>query len=233
MTQWFAAHSLLTVLAVAALFTVLWLYFNRSRLRMAPAWAVILGLLHVVLGVGCVKAFAMLEAGSLRAAGAMSLFGAVFFLPPAYWLGARLTKRPVGAVFDVFTVPMVFTLACARVNCLFSGCCLGLPIPGTGLRYPTREAELIFYAVLLVWFFVRTGRHDTGGRLYPVYMAAYGGFRFVVEFFRASSAGTLFHLSHLWAALCFLTGLSVWLELQRKAKGNKPSAKSNHRRKAT
>lgn len=229
--QWLANHSLIPVLAAAAVFTVLWLYRSRSRLEMKPGWAPVLGLLHVVLGVACVKVFAMLEAGSLRTAGAMSLFGAVFFLPLAYWLGARLTKRPIGAFFDVFAVPMVFTLACARVNCLFSGCCLGLPIPGAGLRYPTREAELIFYGVLLIWMFLRTAKGDSGGRLYPVYMIAYGCFRFLVEFFRVSGSGTLFHLSHLWAALCFLTGLSVWLELKRKA--DQPSnEKTNHRRKS-
>lgn len=229
--EWMLEHSLLLLLGAALLFTVWWLYSQRARLRLHPALVPLLAAAHVAVGVGCVKLFAVLEAGSLRAAGSMSLFGAVFFLPLCYALGARLSRRKAGAVFDVFAVPMVFTLACARVNCLISGCCYGLPIPGTALRWPTREAELVFYALILAWMLLRTRRADPGGKLYPVYMAAYGLFRFVTEFFRHSEAGGLLHLSHLWAVLCCITGLSIWMELNRR-EHNQSVVKPNHRRNA-
>lgn len=226
-------HGLILLLSLAAAATVCWLWLQRERLRLRILWVIVLSVLHVAVGVGCVKAFAILEAGSLSVAGNMSLFGAVFLLPLFYWIGAQLTKRDVKAVFDVFTIPMVFTLACARVNCLLSGCCLGRQIPGSSMRYPTREAELLYYALLLLWLVYQTGKHRTDGRLYPVYMASYGLFRFVTEFFRASASGTFLHLSHLWAALCFLTGLSILLESQRKTRRSKNVCESNHRRKHT
>lgn len=231
MNAWFQAHSLLCLLTLAALGTVFWVWTQRERLSLRLPWVILLSFLHVAVGVCCVKAFAVLEAGSLSAAGNMSLFGAVFFLPLFYWIGAKLGKRETAEVFDVFVVPMMFTLACARVNCLFSGCCLGLPISGTSLRWPTREAELAFYAVLLLWFFLRTRKGNAGGQLYPVYMITYGVFRFAVEFFRVSESKKLFHLAHLWSALCFLLGLSIWLELRKTRNPGKHPNQPKHRRK--
>lgn len=183
---------------------------------MHPALAPPLAALHVLLGVGCVKLFAILEAFSLSVAGNMSLFGGIFFLPIFYSVGAKLTRRNAKDVFDVFVIPLVFTLACARVNCLCSGCCLGRLIPGADNRYPTRELELVFYLLLLTWMFIITKKGKTDGRLYPVYMIAYGAFRFVVEFFREGQA-SLFHLAHLWALLCFSIGAAIYFEQQRRS----------------
>lgn len=230
MINWFTDHSLLCLLALAALGTVFWVWTQRERLAMRLRWVLPLSILHVAVGVGCVKAFAILEAGSLSVAGNMSLFGAVFLLPVFYWLGARLTKRKPGTVFDVFVVPMVFTLACARVNCIIFGCCRGQCIPGTDFRYPTREAELVFYAVLLAWMLLKTKQGDTGGKLYPIYMIAYGIFRFIIEFFR-EGRGAVFHMAHIWAALCLITGLSFYLELKRSSKQNNNRNHSRDRRK--
>ena len=227
---WFSEHSLLCILLLAGAATFAWLLYRRDRLRMRPLWALPLAAGHVVLGVLCVKAFAILEAGSLEKAGNMSLFGAVFLLPPFYWLGAKLTKRRAKDVFDVFTVPTVFTLACARVNCILSGCCLGKPIPGTDLRWPTREAELVFYAALLLWLHWRTRRGDERGIFWPAYMAAYGIFRFLTEFFR-EPVSPLLHISHLWAVISFLTGLSICLQILARSKTRKTKPTS-HRRKS-
>lgn len=229
MMDWMLEHSLLCLLTLAALGTVFWVWMQRKRLDLRLPWVLLLSVLHVAIGVVCVKAFAVLEAGSLKAAESMSLFGAVFFLPLFYFLGAKLGKRKPAKVFDVFVVPMVFTLACARTNCIIFGCCLGRVIPGTEFRYPTRELELIFYAALLAWMLLKTKRGDPGGRLYPVYMTAYGAFRFLIEFFREGT-GTLFHLAHLWAALCLITGLSILIEMKNRSRRNN-SNHVKHRRK--
>ena len=222
---WLSAHSLELLLAGACVFTVLWLFKSRQSLRLTLPWAVVLGAGHVLMGVVCVKLFAVLEAGSLSAAGNMSLFGAVFFLPLLYLLGAKLSKTPVGEVFDLFTPPVIVTLAVARVNCLLTGCCLGRSIPGSDLRWPTREAELVFYALLLGWMLTK-GRQFPRGARYPLYMTWYGLFRFVTEFFRDNGTPALLHLSHLWAALCFTLGLSFYLQL-RTAKPGKESHKKH------
>lgn len=143
-------------------------------------------MLHTVLGVLSVKVFALFETGDFSN---MSLFGGVFFMPLFYWGVAKLAKQKAADVFDVFTICLVFTLMCARLNCIVSGCCLGahIPIEGlTHLRFPTRELELLFYVLLLsrLWRKVLSG--SARGMIYPIYMIAYGIFRFVTETLRFS-----------------------------------------------
>lgn len=137
---------LLILLSVGAAFTFVWLILMRKRLNLRWYAAIPLAIFHTIYGVFTVTAFAFLENGfNKETFGNMSLFGGVFFMPLAYWLGAKISKRPMREVFDIFTPCMIFTVMCARVNCVISGCCLGLPIPGLdGTRFPTREAELIF-----------------------------------------------------------------------------------------
>ena len=207
---------LLILLTVGAAFTCTWLILLRKRLSIAWYAAVLIAIAHTVYGVLTVKAFAFLETGFDGASlGNMSLFGGVFMMPLAYWLGAKISKRPIKEVFDIFTPCMIFTVMCARVNCILSGCCQGLPIPGTnGVHFPTREAEILFYVILLVLLCPRIWRGMTQGRAYPLYMMCYGAFRFIIESFRKSDAAGLFHIAHLWALIALLLGISIYIEMK-------------------
>lgn len=218
---------LLILLSVGAAFTFVWLILMRKRLNLRWYAAIPLAIAHTLYGVFTVTAFAFLENGfNKETFGNMSLFGGVFFMPLAYWLGAKISKRPMREVFDIFTPCMIFTVMCARVNCVISGCCLGLPIPGLdGTRFPTREAELIFYVVLLAIICPRIVKGRTGGKAYPVYMMSYGIFRFIIEFFRQAQTDTLFHLSHMWATLSLIIGISIYVELNIKGKKYKNERK--------
>lgn len=213
-------HALTLLLALGALFTYIWLRKCRTRLDIPRPGALVLSLLHVVVGVCSVKLFAVLEAfGNPDAVGNMSLFGGVFFMPLFYWCAAKVTKRKVADVFDVFTICLVFTLLCARVNCILSGCCQGAFIPGTALRFPTRELELAFYVVLLFWLgrCVLTGAKR--GEIYPLYMMSYGIFRAITECFRASDSPLgIFHLAHIWSLLSLCIGAGIYFELRKREK---------------
>ena len=206
---------LLLLLTIGAAFTAVWLALLRKRLNLAWYTAILIAIAHTVYGVLTVKAFAFLETGFDKASlGNMSLFGSVFLMPLAYWLGAKLSKRPAQEVFDIFTPCMIFTLMCARVNCILSGCCRGLPIPGgNGARFPTREAEIVFYLILLAALCPRIWKERMQGRAYPVYMMCYGAFRFIIEFFRQSDSAGLFHRAHLWAMISLLLGVSIYAEM--------------------
>ena len=139
-------------------------------------------------------------------------------MPVAYYLGAKLFKRPVAEVFDIFSIGMIFTLMLARCNCLIAGCCLGRHIFGTALRWPTRELEIVFYVVFLILMIPRVWKGTTQGRLYPLYMTAYGVFRTVIECFRVSDSPTWFHRAHIWALTALALGLSIYIEQKNKAK---------------
>lgn len=207
---------LLILLSVGAAFTSAWLILMRKRLNLAWYVAILIAIAYTIYGVLTVKAFAFLETGFDKASlGNMSLFGGVFFMPLAYWLGAKISKRPSKEVFDIFTPCMVFTVMCARINCILSGCCRGLPISGTnGIRFPTREAEIVFYLILLVALCPRIWKNKLHGRAYPVYMMCYGAFRFIIEFFRESDVNSLFHRAHLWAIVTLILGISIYAEMK-------------------
>lgn len=216
---WLSDHALILLLGCGTLFNVYWLHRCRERLHLRWLSVLLLSVLHTVLGVLSVKVFALFETGNFSN---MSLFGGVFFMPLFYWGVAKLAKLKTADVFDVFTICLVFTLMCARLNCMISGCCLGahIPIEGlTHLRFPTRELELLFYVLLLsrLWRKVLSG--SARGMIYPIYMISYGIFRFVTETLRFSDrTDSILHVSHLWALLSLGIGISIYGELRKKEK---------------
>lgn len=216
---WLTDCALFILLGCGTLFNVYWLHRCRERLHLRWLSVLLLSVLHTVLGVLSVKVFALFETGNFSN---MSLFGGVFFMPLFYWGVAKLAKQKAADVFDVFTICLVFTLMCARLNCIISGCCLGAHIPIQGLehlRFPTREMELVFYVILLsrLWRKVLSG--SARGMIYPIYMISYGIFRFVTETLRFSDrTDSILHISHLWALLSLGIGISIYGELQGKKK---------------
>lgn len=216
---WLTDHALILLLGCGTLFNVYWLHRCRERLHLRWPSVLLLSVLHTVLGVLSVKVFALFETENFSN---MSLFGGVFFMPLFYWGVAKLAKQKAADVFDVFTICLVFTLMCARLNCIISGCCLGahIPIEGlTHLRFPTRELELLFYVLLLsrLWRKVLSG--SARGMIYPIYMISYGIFRFVTETLRFSDrTDSILHISHLWALLSLGIGISIYGELRKKEK---------------
>lgn len=210
------SDKIILLLSAGAVFTAVWLVLLRKRLDMPWYAAIPLAILSTVYGVLTAKVFAFLESGfNTDSFGNMRLFGVVFFMPLAYWLGAKLSKRSYREVFDVFTPCIIFTVMCARINCIVSGCCIGLPIPGmNGVRFPTREAEILFNIKLLICLCPRVLKGKYRGQAYPIYMISYGAFRFVVEFFRSADTSSVFHSAHIWALIALIIGISIYAEIK-------------------
>lgn len=210
------SDKIILLLSAGAVFTAVWLVLLRKRLDMPWYAAIPLAILSTVYGVLTAKVFAFLESGfNTDSFGNMRLFGVVFFMPLAYWLGAKLSKRSYREVFDVFTPCIIFTVMCARINCIVSGCCIGLPIPGmNGVRFPTREAEILFYIILLICICPRVLKGKYRGQAYPIYMISYGAFRFVEEFFRSADTSSVFHSAHIWALIALIIGISIYAEIK-------------------
>lgn len=225
MSVLFDRYFLYIILVFASLFGYFWISSHKKKLSINDGMSLLLAVLHTLAGVICVKAFAFLEGAE---AGAMSLFGAVFFMPAFYFAAAKLTKRKTADVFDIFVILIIFTLMCSRLNCLKAGCCLGNIIPGTkALRWPNREMEIGFYLVLLVWLGRKVGRSQYSGKIYPMYMMAYGVFRFIVEWLRESEYWVgLFHISHIWALVSIGVGAYVYYKLSKGKKNDSKRRKT-------
>ena len=221
MGDWLSENTLYLLLALGVVFTFVWLMGFRKQLQIKASAALIIAVLAEVIGVLAVKCLAAMEnPGSEQPFAGVSLFGGVFFMPFVFWLGAKLTRRKPGEVFDILGIALIFTMLCARINCLISGCCKGHPIPGlNGLRWPTREAELIYYLVFLFVMAPKVWKGKTKGEVYPLYMLSYGAFRFAVEFFRVSyNSSKIVHISHVWALLSLVIGWSFFAELSKKVR---------------
>jgi phosphatidylglycerol:prolipoprotein diacylglycerol transferase len=111
------------------------------------------------------------------------------------FLSAELVKPLIGYRMppnDRFAALLPFTVATGRVGCLITGCCRGLPYNGwcairgaDGIpRYPTQIYEIIFQLAIGFLFLLMVKRGWFFGRLFSLYLVAYGVFRFLTEFIR-------------------------------------------------
>ena len=120
--SWIIEQKLWIILSVGIIYNFCWLYECRKKLELKQAAIWLISVLHTVVGVMFVKLFALLEAGfNAESAGNMSIYGGVFFMPVFYLILIKITKKKSADIFDIFTICMIFTLLCARMNCIFSG----------------------------------------------------------------------------------------------------------------
>ena len=113
-------------------------------------------------------------------------------------------------------------IARGRVGCLVAGCCRGAPHDGPlaiayddgVLRHPAQLYEALFqlaagYALLVLW-----RRKILFGRLFALYLAAYGAFRFATEFIR-DTAKPFYGLSaYQWMSIAMIVAgaASIWAQ---------------------
>ena len=214
------------MLGTATVFNGIWIMQFKEKLRIKEWVAFVLAIAHMLSAVLLTKILAFLEG----APGGMSLYGGHFGLPILFCTVAWLSKRNIADACDVFTIPSIVTVTCARINCVFSGCCLGTIIPGTdGMRWPTRELELVLYVVLYILLRNKIGKTKYKGKLYPIYMISYGTFRFIIEWFRETDNMVGFaHLSHIWSIVAIVVGsLMIYLINKKTINGGKRPKRSN------
>lgn len=212
-------NSLYILLLIGTLFSFGWVYYFKNELKLK--WYTILtySIIHTLIGVLSVKVFAFLESGfNYQAIGNMSLFGGIYFMPVFYFMSSKVLEVKTYRLFDICTINMIFTVMCARINCIIDGCCFGRMIPGTDLRWPTRELEVVFYVILMIFLAKKVLSHFDNGLIYPIYMISYGVFRFICEGFRFSPSGSLIHMGHLWAIISIFVGISIYTELKKRTK---------------
>lgn len=204
-------YVLMILLLIATIFNFAWLFLNKKELKMNNIFLIILfALAHTILGIIFVLVFAYLESGFNKdTIGSISLFGGAFFMPLVYSLYALGRKIKISKAFDIFTVSLISTLFCARINCLISGCCRGIYLFNSDFRFPYRELELVYYLIFIILFAKDIYKGKSSGLIYPIYMVSYGLFRFVFEFLRESDSSNFFHIAHIWSPISIVIGICL------------------------
>ncbi len=126
---------------------------------------------------------------------------------------------------DRFAAVLPFSIAIGRVGCHLTGCCAGLPHRGAlsvidheGVsRYPTQLMEVAFQLTTGVVFMALVRRRVLHARLFSVYLALYGTYRFATEFIRDTPravAGLSVYQVLCVPMIALGIGLTVWRTLR-------------------
>ncbi len=159
--------------------------------------------------------------------------GAAFFLFVYFVFGERIAKSTreeflplLSLIFGAIPLAHCF----GRIGCFFAGCCYGRETEcGIGVYYehlgkrvvPLQlfEAAFLFLlSVVTVYLIIKKWRYTPA--LYP---AAYGVWRFIIEFFRGDDRGELFGISFLSPSqiislLLIICGAALALYISKKGK---------------
>jgi phosphatidylglycerol---prolipoprotein diacylglyceryl transferase len=126
---------------------------------------------------------------------------------------------------DRFAVMLPFSIAIGRLGCLVAGCCRGAPWDGPfavvysdGIpRHPAQLYESLFqllagWALLVLW-----RRGILFGRLFAVYLASYGVFRFATEFIRDTEKPFAGLSAYQWMSVAMIVAGATALYVRSRA----------------
>jgi len=128
--------------------------------------------------------------------------GAACFIAVYFGLGALTVKngahkRHFFDVADIAAASIALAHGLGRIGCLMAGCChggvtdawYGIYMPSMGAKVvPIQLYEALFLFLLFGFLCVRLLSGQSCGL--PIYMAVYGVWRFVIEFYRRDSRGS-------------------------------------------
>ncbi|MFO0652523.1 MAG: prolipoprotein diacylglyceryl transferase family protein [Polyangiales bacterium] len=144
------------------------------------------------------------------------------------WAAGELAKPLVGYKLppnDRFAAVLPFSIAIGRLGCHLTGCCAGLPHEGLfsvrdhhGVsRWPTQLMEVAFQLTTGLVFMALVRRRILHARLFSVYLALYGTYRFATEFLRDTPravAGLSVYQVLCVPMIALGVGLTVWRTLR-------------------
>lgn len=128
--------------------------------------------------------------------------------------------------------------AFGRVGCFFAGCCYGKPtdsilgITFPGMSHPVHPTQLyeavflfLMFAVCLILYMKKDFKYNL-----PLYLVAYGIFRFLIEFVRDDNRGELIGAvspSQFWSILMVVIGVALFFYLRYVYKNRPKSIEEN------
>jgi len=171
-----------------------------------------------------------------------SITGALLGGYAAVEIAKRFLKYP-GATGDWFALIVPLSLMLGRVGCILHGCCLGRvcepswftmnDVAGVA-RWPAALVELIFNALMFGVVLVMRWRKILPGQHFHVYLMAYGTFRFLHEFLRATPeiVGPISGYQIASLGIVAVGGFGFWRRRLREADANRDLGFSRGRIKA-
>lgn len=215
----FDNYSLYLFVAAGLLAGVPAVWIHRDKAGIRTVWGVVfLCVIYSVSSVLSAMLFAKIEGWiSGEAGGNISTYGIYLIGPFILWFASVMTLLKTEGVMDIFALYAMPSLFLMRCHCLVWGCCGGSPIFDTGLTWPTRESEMLFYLVMFIVLWKKLRKNEIPGQLFPLLMISYGCFRFINQWFRDTGTSGL-HMAHGWSVLCTLIGVILFLRVRAQAK---------------
>lgn len=222
---WPAANSPYGLLMLASLVWGLWRWHRRTR----GEPELMLVLIGALAGgfLGAKLAYLLAEGAGdwtqpdrwLRLLTGKSVLGGLL----GAYAGAEMMKRHHGIrrhTSDGFAATLPFGLLLGRIGCILHGCCLGRRLDDASFavcdahgvsRWPAPQVEAAFQLLMLGVLVTLRHRGILKDRLFFLYLVAYGAFRFVHEFLRATpKAFGPIGVYHIIALVMVATGAIAW-----------------------
>jgi len=120
-----------------------------------------------------------------------SIIGAL----PGGWAGVEIVKKSMGYkafTGDRFATILPVPLILGRIGCLHAGCCTGITCSFG--KWPSVPVEIAFQLLAIIALWIMRKKAILPGQHFFLYLIAYGVFRFLHEFLRATPKPFL-HLS--------------------------------------
>ncbi len=147
-----------------------------------------------------------------------SVVGALLF----GFLGAEAAKPLLSYDIppnDRFAAVLPFSIGIGRIGCFLAGCCRGVPWDGPwavtdsdGIaRHPAQLYEALFHIAMGLVLLRLWRRRALFGRLFAVYLGAYGIFRFLTEFLRETAKPYAGLSAYQWLSLAMIAAGAVAL----------------------
>ena len=137
-----------------------------------------------------------------------------------YWIFRKKFTENLMHLMPIAPCCITIAHAFGRLGCFFGGCCYGKPtdsifgiqFPGLDTKvFPTQLFESVFLFLLFAVCFYFMYRKKSCYTL-PIYLAAYGVFRFCIEFLRGDDRGSFIGVlspSQFWSIVMVLAAVGV------------------------
>ena len=153
-------------------------------------------------------------------------------------LGVELAKKIISETHssgDLFTLPIILGIIIGRIGCFLSGIkdftygketefVLGMNLGDNITRHPLALYEIIFLVSLWMFLWKSQNRYtSSNGLLFKLFMLAYFGFRFCIEFLKPNTFFILgFSSIQYLCILCYLYYYKTIVRLFQTKKGIGP-----------